>query len=113
MCTRAASIGRNGLPGVIDQPRIQGDNAMKRKTGRAGFTLIEMIVVIAIIAVLIALVAPLMTKYIATAKETRYRAAATAELFAIPFREQMGRAKSVPDDRYACLLYTSPSPRDA
>ena len=29
------------------------------------------------------------------------KGAATAELFAIPFREQMGRAKSVPDDRYA------------
>ncbi len=29
--------------------------------------------------------------------------AATAELFAIPFREQMGRAKSVPDDRYAAV----------
>ena len=31
------------------------------------------------------------------------RGAATAELFAIPFREQMGRAKSVPDDRYAAV----------
>ena len=25
------------------------------------------------------------------------------DLFAIPFREQMGRAKSVPDDRYAAV----------
>ncbi|WP_158595709.1 type II secretion system protein [Anaerotruncus massiliensis (ex Liu et al. 2021)] len=50
--------------------------AAQKQKRRAGFTLIEMIVVIAIIAVLIALVAPLMTKYIATAKETRYRAAA-------------------------------------
>ena len=31
------------------------------------------------------------------------KGAATAELFAIPFREQMGRAKSVPDDRYAAV----------
>ena len=31
------------------------------------------------------------------------KSAATAELFAIPFREQMGRAKSVPDDRYAAV----------
>ena len=31
------------------------------------------------------------------------KGAATAELFAIPFREQMGRAKSAPDDRYAAV----------
>ena len=51
---------------------------MKNKSGRGrgGFTLIEMIVVIAIIAVLIALVAPLMTRYIATAKQARADAAA-------------------------------------
>ena len=76
MCTRAASSGMNGLPDMIDQPWIQGDNAMKRKTGRAGFTLIEMIVVIAIIAVLIALAAPLVTRYVATAKQARADAAA-------------------------------------
>ncbi|WP_308753698.1 type II secretion system protein [uncultured Anaerotruncus sp.] len=50
--------------------------ALQKCRRKAGFTLIEMIVVIAIIAVLIALVAPLMTRYIASAKETRYRAAA-------------------------------------
>ena len=76
MCTRAASSGMNGLPDMIDQPWIQGDNAMKRKTGRAGFTLIEMIVVIAIIAVLITLAAPLVTRYVATAKQVRADAAA-------------------------------------
>ena len=46
------------------------------KTRKKGFTLIEMIVVIAIIAVLIALVAPLMTRYINTAKQTKADAAA-------------------------------------
>ena len=46
------------------------------KTRKKGFTLIEMIVVIAIIAVLIALVAPLMTKYIATAKQAKADGAA-------------------------------------
>ena len=46
------------------------------KTRKKGFTLIEMIVVIAIIAVLIALVAPLMTRYIGTAKQTKADAAA-------------------------------------
>ena len=46
------------------------------KTRKNGFTLIEMIVVIAIIAVLIALVAPLMTKYIATAKQAKADGAA-------------------------------------
>lgn len=49
--------------------------AQKQKR-RAGFTLIEMIVVIAIIAVLIALVAPLMTRYITNAKELKYEASA-------------------------------------
>ena len=46
------------------------------KTRKKGFTLIEMIVVIAIIAVLIALVAPLMTKYIATARQAKADGAA-------------------------------------
>ena len=46
------------------------------KTRKKGFTLIEMIVVIAIIAVLNALVAPLMTKYIATAKQAKADGAA-------------------------------------
>ena len=46
------------------------------KTRNKGFTLIEMIVVIAIIAVLIALVAPLMTKYIATARQAKADGAA-------------------------------------
>ena len=49
---------------------------MLKKDRRRGFTLLEMIVVIAIIAVLIALVAPLMTRYITTAKEMKYQAAA-------------------------------------
>ena len=31
------------------------------------------------------------------------KGAPVTDLFAIPFREQMGRAKSVPDDRYAAV----------
>jgi len=39
------------------------------KKRRAGFTLIEMVIVLAIIAVLLTMVAPLITKYLGTAKE--------------------------------------------
>ena len=71
-----ASVKENlETPFDINGRGVAGLNKTKNRR-RRGFTLIEMIVVIAIIAVLIALVAPLMTKYIATAKETRYRAAA-------------------------------------
>lgn len=48
----------------------------KKHSGKKGFTLIEMIVVIAIIAVLIALVAPMMLRYLDTAKDTKANAAA-------------------------------------
>lgn len=43
---------------------------------KRGFTLIEMIVVIAIIAVIIAIVAPMMLRYIESADDVKYNAAA-------------------------------------
>ena len=69
------------------------------RRGEAGFTLVEILVVITIIGLIMAIVGPRVLNYLG---ESKVKAA----------KIQIESFSSALDLYYLCLLYTSPSPRD-
>ena len=76
---------------------------LKKLSRRKGFTLVELLVVIAIIASLAALSSPVIIR----ALKKGYMNTASHNA-----RQVHGMLTEFSEEFYACLLYTSPSPRD-